>query len=362
MASALLLILSAVLIGTGVRMIVRDARARRSASLERQVRDLSALENGKDTDQGFSRDSARDAIGPAHSQPGSIPLASAKPTAALPEPLRLPLRAVTDEPRAGGGDPGVQGEDRVPLAEEWGALQPMLDGVVETVNTLLAPRRLTLGKASAADWSYRQRGYGAYYRVLLGGDSVAWLRLELTAEARLHAALKAHSEDRAAINRTAECALADLDALRAVDMLLNCLRAAAGPLALPTEEARREAPPSAQIERATGIVASALRATNGAFAQAGARIVPLAPGVLEGQHPLRMTLRVEVDGSDVARMHIETLDDAMEVAVGAHDARLVALGRRHRLPLEGMTIHALAELIAGCAWPAIAYFQDDRRP
>ena len=196
----------------------------------------------------------------------------------------------------------------------------------------------------------------------MGGDSVAWLRLELTAEARLHAALKAHSDDRAAINRTAECALADLDALRAVDMLLNCLRAAASPLALPTDEPRREASPSAPIERASGILASALRATNGAFAQAGARIVPLAPEALEGKHPRRMTLRVEVDGSDIARMHIETLEDAMEVAVGAHDARLVALDRLHRLPLEGMTIHALAELIAGCAWPAIAYFQDDRRP
>ena len=360
MASALLLILSAVLIGTGVRLIVRDVRARRSAGLERELRDLSALDE-RDASEGFSGDAAGDSVGPAHARPRSIPLASAGPTAALPEPFRLPLRAVTGEPPAAGGDRGVPGEDRAPLAEEWRALQPMLDGAVETVNALLAPRRLALGKVSAADWSYRQRGYGAYHRVLLGGDSVAWLRLELTAEARLHAVLKAHRDDRAAINRTAECALADVDGLRAVDMLLNCLRPAAGPLALPAEEPRREAPPNAQIERATGIVASALRATNGAFAQAGARIVPLAPGALEEPHPQRMTLRVEVDGSDVARMQIETLGDCMEVAVGAHDARLVALARRHRLPLEGMTIHALAELIAGCAWPAIAYFQDDRR-
>jgi hypothetical protein len=358
MASALLLILSAVLIGTGVRLIVRDVRARRSAGLERELRVLSTLDNARDGDEGFSSDSAGEPVG--HSRPRSIPLASTGATEALPEPFGLPLRAVTGEPLDGGGDRSVL-QDRASLAEEWRVLQPMLDGAVETVNALLAPRRLALGKASAADWSYRQRGYGAYHRVLLGGDSVAWLRLELTAEARLHAVLKAHSDDRAAINRTAECALADVDGLRAVDMLLDCLRPAAGPLALPEEEPRREALPSAQIERATGIVASALRATNGALAQAGARIVPLAPAALEEPHPRRMTLRVEVDGSDVARMHIDTLGDCIEVAVGAHDARLVALARRHRLPLEGMTIHALAELIAGCAWPAIAYFQDDRR-
>ena len=71
--------------------------------------------------------------------------------------------------------------------------------------------------------------------------------------------------------------LPDVDAVRAADLRLDCLRAAAGSPAIPAEAYRREVPQSTQPQRATGIVGSALRATNGAFAQAGARVVPLAP-------------------------------------------------------------------------------------
>ena len=42
----------------------------------------------------------------------------------------------------------------------------------------------------------------------------------------------------------------------------------------------------------------------------------------------------------------------MEVAVGVREPQLIDLGRRRRIPVDGMTIHALAELIASCAWPA----------
>jgi hypothetical protein len=350
MVSALLLILSAILIGTGVSLIVRDMRARRRGlGLEQEERPPG-------------RTAGTTVAANSRSHPGSLPRDLAGQAAALPELSTSLLRAITGEPRTGAGDQDNLGDGRPSLAEEWRAVQPMLHSAVERVNVLLAPQQLALGQASAADWNYRRHGYGAYHRVLLRGDSVAWLRLELTNTARLHAALKAHSDDRASINRSAECALADLDAVRAADLLLDCLRSAAGSPALPAERLRREAPQSAQLQRATGIVGSALRATNGAFAQAGARIVPLAPEALEEAHPRRMTLRVEVDGSDVARMHIERLHDAMEVAVGARNMQLVALERRRRLPLEGMTIHALAELIAGCAWPAIAHFRDDRRP
>ena len=69
------------------------------------------------------------------------------------------------------------------------------------------------------------------------------------------------------------------------------------------------------------LVAAALKATNGALAQAGARLVPLGPGQVGDElRRHRMTLRVEVDGDDVARMHIERLPHEMEVAVGVRDA------------------------------------------
>ena len=107
---------------------------------------------------------------------------------------------------------------------------------------------------------------------------------------------------------------------------------------------------------------AALKATNGALAQAGARLVALAPAAWESElRHHRMALSVEVNGDDVARMHIERLPHEMEVAVGVREPQHAALARRRRIPVDGMTIHALAELIASCAWPAIARFRETRR-
>jgi hypothetical protein len=43
------------------------------------------------------------------------------------------------------------------------------------------------------------------------------------------------------------------------------------------------------------------------------------------------------------------------------EPQLASLGRRRRILLDGLTVHALAELIASCAWPVIARFKDTRR-
>jgi hypothetical protein len=190
----------------------------------------------------------------------------------------------------------------------------------------------------------------------LDRDSIAWLRLEVTADGHLHANLKAHRDDRAEINGTAEARIEGLTAERAAELLLACLHPAAGTA---RAEDRRDGVRAQGWQDAEGVLGSALKATNGALAQVSARIVPLTRAP-EPAHPRRMALRVEVDGNDVARMHIERLNHEMEVAVGVPEASLADLARRRRLPLEGMTIHGLAELIAGCAWPAIAHFRDGR--
>jgi hypothetical protein len=96
---------------------------------------------------------------------------------------------------------------------------------------------------------------------------------------------------------------------------------------------------------------------------AGARLVPLSVPTWEDEiKHHRMTLSLEVNGSDVGRMHIERVAHEMEVAVGVADQSLIDLGRRRRIPVEGMTIHSLAELIASCAWPTIARVRETRPP
>ena len=123
MVSALLLILSAILIGTGVSLIVRDMRARRSGP-------------------GFEREEQRPGTtvvaNSARSRPGSLPHDLAGQVAALPELSTKLLRAVTGEPRDAAGDRDISGEGRPSLADEWRAVEPMLNSAVERVNVLLA--------------------------------------------------------------------------------------------------------------------------------------------------------------------------------------------------------------------------------
>ena len=92
---------------------------------------------------------------------------------------------------------------------------------------MLAPVRLSVGASGEPSWSYKNRGYGAYRRLLLDGESIAWLRLELSPDGRLHASVKAHKDDRAEINAAADVAAEGLNAARVSDLLSQCLKPAA---------------------------------------------------------------------------------------------------------------------------------------
>ena len=181
------------------------------------------------------------------------------------------------------------------------------------------------------------------------------------ADGQLRASIKAHREDRASINDSADVLAVGLDGERAAALLSQSLQPAAAYAASQIRDSDEVASEQAWAS-IDGHVAAALKATNGALAQAGARITALAPAAWESElRRHRMALSVEVDGDDVARMHIERLPHEMEVAVGVREPQHAALARRRRIPIDGMTIHALAELIASCAWPAIARFRDTRR-
>jgi hypothetical protein len=249
----------------------------------------------------------------------------------------------------------------VALERQWFALQPSIAAAVTRTNALIAPVRLSIDAPGEPAWSYKNRGYGAHRRLLMGEESVAWLRLELLAEGRLRANVKAHRDDGAGLNASAEMAVVGLDRERIGALLLDCLQPATAFAAHHVEVSEADASRRAW-ESVNGMIADALSATNGALAQAGARLIELGPAAWENElRRHRMALSVEVNGDDVARMYIERLPHELEVAVGVRESQLAALGRRRRIPVDGMTIHALAELIASCAWPAIARFKEMRR-
>jgi hypothetical protein len=344
MTKAMLLILSGILIGSGLALVWRDMRKRRRAAFVSQ-RDMRA-----ETESEVE-------ITIAHR-----PRVAAEPGAA-DAGQGVPQAPPSESASGNGVDRRPQAALTASLEEQWQALQPALAAGVDKINDVLTPAGVRVGPSGEPTWSYKNRGYGAYRRVIMRGESVAWLRLELTGDGRLGASVKSHKDQLAAVNAVADAPVEGLSALVASDLLSECL----GPAAKyavgaprPTDSERDAGERAWQSVNA--LVAAALKATNGALAQAGARLVPVAPAAWDTQmRRHRMTLSVEVFGSDVARMHIERLAHEIEVAVGVPDARMIDLGRRRRASIDGLTTHALAELIASCAWPAIARSRENRR-
>ena len=246
---------------------------------------------------------------------------------------------------------------------EWSALQQPLEAGVDKINALLQQAQISIAAPGESAWSYKNHGYGVYRRILIGEESVAWLRLELAPDGVLHARVKAHKDDRSEINASSQAQANALDATRAGDLLAESLK----PLATHVAKIHGPATPpnlaSAKAwEEIDPVVAAALTATNGALSQAGARLVPLdTPAWHAEVNGHRLPLAVEVYGKDVARMHIDHSGAEVEVSVGVPDALFINLGRRRRIPVAGLTTHPLAEVIADCAWPVISRSRDSRR-
>jgi hypothetical protein len=340
--TTIILIISGILIGAGVTVFWRDvSRNKRRAFVSDRDHRADA---GADVEVVISRPAAK-----ADTSGGGA--------------TEKDLDGETD---TGTGAPAKGREDATAIEAEWRLLQPAIEAGVRNLNLILAAADASLGASGDTTWSFKNRGFGAYRRLLINNESVAWLRLEIAADGHLHASLKAHKEEAAELNNTAHAVAAQMTAARMSDLLSQCLKPLAGYVAR-TGAPKEPADPLVAASRRDweeidGLVTAALKATNGALGQAGGKLVALGPAAweVEAQHH-RMALAVEVHGSDVARMHIERLARELEVAVGVRDPQLITLGRRRRIPVDGLTIHALAELIASCAWPAIARFRETRR-
>lgn len=323
MTSTLLLLLSAVLIVAGVGLIWRDVRKRQ--------RDAFVLRRDSETR--------------AEPDPDLEVSISRRPT----DPVTAAARKLPLPDAASSAD----------AAARWAALQPILGEAVQQVNAVLAGAGVSIGAPGEPSWSM-SRGYGAYRRILVGGESLAWLRLELGPSGQLSAGIKAHKEELAAINASSSVPAETLNTARASDLLSECLKPAASLAVQAAGGGNAERWASETAWKAIDpVVAAALQAANGALAQAGARFAAVAkPAWLPDVRRHRLAIAVEVFGQDVARMHIDRIGEEIEVAVGLADAGLAHLGRRERVALQGVTTHALAELIASCAWPAIAHFRE----
>jgi hypothetical protein len=325
MTTALLLLLSAVLIISGVAIIWRD--------VHRKGREPFLVRNQR--------------------------------AEADPELEVTIAHRATDYPELGAPElsadpPDVAAAHASEASARWLAVEPVITAAVNQVNAVLAQAGVAVGAPGEPSRSMGSRGYGVYRRIMLGGESVAWLRLELDAAGQLQATVKAHKDDLAAINASSAVPAFGLGIAGASDLLSECLKPAAS-FAMSTvgggDTVQWASETAWKVIAPT--VSAALQAANGALAQAGARFVPVgAPAWMPelGRH--RLTVSVEVFNSEIARMLLEQVGDEIEVAVGLPDARLAVLGRRQRIPLKGLSTHVLAELIASCTWPAIAHYRE----
>src|SRR5262245_42685829 len=143
MTTALLLLLSAVLIVSGVTLIWRDVhRKGREPFLARADQRVEA-----DPDL-------------------EVMIAPRAPELVAEPVYEAPAHATDTAP------PPHASEE----AARWAELQPAIAAAVEQVNAVLAAAGVAVGAAGEPSRSMGSRGYGVYRRILLGGESVAWLR------------------------------------------------------------------------------------------------------------------------------------------------------------------------------------------
>ena len=353
MTTALILIASGILIGAGIGVIWRDVQRtrRRAFVLQREAQGTTEPE--------VEIVISRNELETARTQSTARRVAE---RAAANGRAKEKIAEGDDESDKGGAEQAAP-DATLPLEQQWRVLNPILETAIGTVNAVLAPVKLAIGPSGEPSWSYKNAGYGAHRRLMLNDESIGWLRLELTSDSRFTAVLRAHKDEVAEVNGSAETATASLNAAHASDILSRCLEPAARHAARAAGGTIDEKQLSETAWKAVEpLVIAALKATTGALLQAGARLVPVTTPTWESdlkRH--RMMLSVDLEGADVGRMHIERVAHEIEVAVGVADQRLIELGRRRRIAIEGMTIHALAEVIAACAWPTIARSRETRR-
>lgn len=355
MTTMLLLLLSGVLIGTGVSLIWRDLHSKRRDAfvLSRDQSDAAEPE----VEITVSRAAAETPL----AQPAAADSAASPRRTLSSQLLKIAKGGGTATAEAPRDEPLLRPDAARPAAtaQQWAALQPVISTAVEQVNAVLAGVGVVVGTPGEPSWG-ENKTYGSDRRLTVGGQSLAWLRLECTAGGRLLATVKAHENGLAEVNNDASAPAQGLSIGRVSDLLSECLKPAAA-YAVRTRGDTEQIASETAWKAVEAVIISALRAGNGALSQAGASLVPLATPAWDAElRHHRMPVAVQVFGSDVARMHIDRLDQEIEVAVGLPDPHLAGLGRRERIAVDGMTMHALAEMIAGCAWPAIERYRATR--
>ncbi len=377
-----ILLLSVGLVGIGAFLLIRDFQTVRA-------RPAGALVSGNEPMPALDA-----ALRPAP------PPAAPEGVRVVPPPLAPPPAGASAAPLPAPASP-----HRLPAVEtHWSRLRPEVDRAVSAVNETMASMGVAVARPGEPTWSLHDRGFGDYRRIRVGGESIAWLRLELAADMTIGAHLRTHEARNEQLNRSS-VVTRPLSAGRIATALAECLAALleAAPRLLPHPPQAIVAPPAARDgltpptqpippaaaspsprtgrgpgwpqwlnrpEPITGnrsktaasrphavatLIDNAIILVNAAFAEAGARLVPASAAMAGGSlGPSSRALSIDVEGTSVGLMLIDPAADRIDIAVGVPDLSQFGAARRQTQAVAGLTVHPLAETIATCAWPAIA--------
>lgn len=282
--------------------------------------------------------------------------ASAIPAGDSPafDQLRSVIEAISSEAHADTTAPHTEGQRWPAVETRWPTVGAEIDTAAADLNTLLVAVDMQLGPAGETGWSFKNRGYGSFRRVLLGGRSVAWLRCELTHSGQITFKTRAHTVEQALLNASAAMPADGARARTILDGLSKAVRPSAEFAAWikPKQTAEAQAGSDAWSEVAS-VATQALAIAGTALREAGADVAEQAPpswDATTGRQ--RWPLSIRVGGNLIGRVDVDLVRRALDVSVDNPDRS--DLARRRRVDTLGLTPHALAEAIASCAWPTVA--------
>lgn len=238
------------------------------------------------------------------------------------------------------------------IETSWRAIARRVDRLIGDVEPTVQPVNIVFSPPGEPRWALSNHAFGNYRRINLSGESVGWLRTEITTEGQLRFRVRAHQPDLALLNAEAVCDLGRLNSTELVQALTVAL------LPITRYATWIETKPLVSPLDRTGLDATLQKATeiaNGALAEARASFRRSRRQENTATSTQRYVLDVLMDGQQIALMRIEEADAHVTISVGVPDPSRLDLARGQQLASEPLAAYELAEAMATCAWPALAH-------
>lgn len=276
----------------------------------------------------------------------------APPETAAPQSFQQLAKAIAEIRSESSADEQIGAGERDPSMEaSWKALAARVDRVIRDAEPVIAAVRVSVAAPGEPRWGLSHHSFGPYRRLNLAGDSIGWLRSEITRDGRLRFRVRAHQPQLALLNAESACDLARLT----TSELARALTIALLPLTRYAAWTETQSVPNDAVSSPLDqLVGQATAIANSALVEAHASFRPhLNQSEAPGSLP-RVVLDVLVDDQQVALMHVDRIERTLDVSVGVPDPSRLDLARRQTLPVDQAAAYELAEAMTVCAWPALA--------